>query len=365
MTDNRVADSRPGTFESGSHENQYDQLSLGILVTAASGEVLDLNGSAETILDLSRDAIVGRPLTEINQDLHDLALRALYSDRALTQRALQLGPTHARYDCTFSPAVYRGRRAIVGELYCVDWHLRVLRSESRVSEQSAMKELMRGLAHEVKNPLGGIRGAAQLLHKRLSDLDLREFADVIIAEADRLSALVDRFSKPSGALTANTYEELNFHEVLERVITLVESDHGTNVAVERNYDPSLPMVSGSKDRLIQAVLNLALNAVQAGASKLAFRTRVERHCVIGHQTHRMGMRFDLTDNGSGVPEDIREVIFYPMVSGRADGSGLGLNQAQSTSVDHGGVITFQSQPGNTTFTLRLPFQESGSRHELD
>lgn len=365
MTDNQVADSRSGAFENGSHDDQYDQLALGVVVTAATGEILDLNSSAEAIFDLSRDALVGRPLTDVNKDLHDLALRALYSDGALTHRALQLGPGHARYDCTFTPTVYHGRRAIMGELYCVDWHLRVLRSESRVSEQSAMKELMRGLAHEVKNPLGGIRGAAQLLRKRLSDLDLREFADVIIAEADRLSALVDRFSKPTGSLTANTFAELNFHEVLERVIKLVESDHGSNIEVERNYDPSLPMVTGSKDRLIQAVLNLALNAVQAGATKLELRTRVERHCVIGHQTHPMGMRFDLSDNGTGVPEEIREVIFYPMVSGRADGSGLGLNQAQSTVVDHGGVITYQSQPGHTIFTLRLPFQESRSGHELD
>lgn len=362
MTDNRVADSH--STPEGSHDDHFDQLTLGIIIAGATGEVIDLNSTAEAMLDLSRDTIVGRPLTQINQNLQELALRALYSDRSLTQRALPLGPAHARYDCTFSPTIYLGRRAIVGELYCVDWHLRVLRSESRVSEQSAMKELMRGLAHEVKNPLGGIRGAAQLLHKRLSDLELREFAEVIIAEADRLSALVDRFNKPSGALATQTYTELNFHEVLERVIKLVESDHRESVTIERNYDPSLPAITGSKDRLIQAVLNLALNAVQAGASQLKFRTRVERHCVIGHQTHLMGMRFDLADNGSGVPEEIREVIFYPMVSGRADGSGLGLNQAQSTAVDHAGVITYQSQPQDTVFTLRLPFQDHGSSHEL-
>ena len=139
---------------------------------------------------------------------------------------------------------------------------------------------------------------------------------------------------------------------------LVVSDHGDEFTIKRDYDPSLPPIFGSKDRLIQAVLNLALNAVQVGATHLTVRTRAERHCVIGHQTHPMGLRFDLVDNGPGVPADIREVIFYPMVSGRAEGSGLGLNQAQNTAVDHEGVITFQSEPGHTIFTLRLPFSNN-------
>lgn len=224
-------------------------------------------------------------------------------------------------------------------------------------EQNANRELIRNLAHEIRNPLGGLRGSAQLLERELDLLrlpgarggELREYTQVIIKESDRLQGLMDRLLTPH---RAPRIEAVSVHEVLERVRSLVRAEFGRDVV--RDYDPSLPEVMGDREQLIQAVLNIARNAAQAGAETVTFRTRSVRQITILRQRYRLALELQVVDDGPGVPEEIRERIFNPLVSGREGGSGLGLSLAQTFIQYHRGVIEFESRPGRTVFTILLP-----------
>lgn len=218
----------------------------------------------------------------------------------------------------------------------------------------AMNAALRGLAHEVKNPLAGVRGAAQLLGRRLNGHDGRELLEVIVAEVDRLTALVDRLLEP-GAPAAP--DRVNIHEVLERVRLLVEAEAGWAVALVRDYDPSLPPITGSADRLTQALLNLVRNALQAGGSEVRLRTRADHNVPLNERMVRLALRIEIDDNGRGVPEDLASRIFLPLVTSRAEGSGLGLPLALEVAREHGGSLSFRSRPGHTVFTLLLPVAE--------
>ncbi|RMG27368.1 MAG: PAS domain-containing sensor histidine kinase, partial [Gammaproteobacteria bacterium] len=225
-------------------------------------------------------------------------------------------------------------------------------------EQSrALNELVRGLAHEIKNPLGGLRGAAQLLESELADPALREYTSVIIEEADRLRALVDRLLGPSGLPRR---ERLNLHEVLEHVRTLVLAEGHLGLRIERDYDPSIPELEADRDALVQAVLNIVRNAVEAlaGEGTIWLQTRTERQVTIGSVRHRLAASVRIIDNGPGVPEALRERLFVPLVTGRAQGTGLGLAIAQNLVGRHGGIIEFESRPGHTCFNLLLPLEAS-------
>jgi two-component system nitrogen regulation sensor histidine kinase GlnL len=213
--------------------------------------------------------------------------------------------------------------------------------------------LIRGLAHEVKNPLVGLRGAAQLLERRLDEAELREYTQVIIGEADRLQALVDRMLGPA---TLPQHVELNIHEVLERVRQLVEAEAG--LAIDADYDPSIPDLVGDRDQLIQAMLNLLRNAVQSvdGEGRVAIRSRSHRQVTIGQQRHRLVIGIDVIDDGPGIPAEMVESIFYPMVTGRVGGTGLGLSIAQELIHRHGGLIECTSRPGETVFRVLLPLE---------
>ena len=239
--------------------------------------------------------------------------------------------------------------ALLAELRPISEQLRLAREERIIAEQQANRELIRNLAHEIKNPLGGLRGSAQLLERELEKPELREYTQVIIKEADRLQALMDRMLTPH---RAPRIEPMSVHEVLERVRSLVQAEFG--VLIERDYDPSLPELIGDREQLIQAVLNIARNAAQAGSTSIVFRTRAVRQTTILRQRYRLALELQVIDDGPGVPEEIQERIFNPLVSGREGGTGLGLSLAQTFVQYHQGVIEFESRPGRTTFRILLP-----------
>jgi two-component system nitrogen regulation sensor histidine kinase GlnL len=215
-----------------------------------------------------------------------------------------------------------------------------------------VSQSLRGLAHEMKNPLAGLRGAAQLLKRGTGDPDQQLLADLVISEADRLGALADRLLHPHGT----AMREVNPHEVTERARALIVAEVGADIVLERDYDPSLPDIRGEPDSLLQVLLNLMRNALQAGAKTITVRTRAELGAVVGGQTLKRALRIDVIDNGRGVPDEIRESLFMPLVSGRADGTGLGLALAQEIAHEHGGQIVFRSRPGHTIFSLTLPME---------
>ncbi|MDB6162906.1 MAG: nitrogen regulation protein [Xanthomonadaceae bacterium] len=216
---------------------------------------------------------------------------------------------------------------------------------------AALSAALQGLAHELRNPLAGLKGAAQLLARRVGDEDSRELTALIESEVERLAALLDRLLSPA---PSRPFEPLNIHAVLERVLRLAESDAGWAVRLGRDYDPSLPDITGDADRLTQALWNLVRNAIEAGAASVTLRTRAEHGLRIGDELFPLVLRLEIADDGRGVPETLTERIFLPLVSGRAEGSGLGLALAQQVAREHRGSLAYRSRPGHTVFTLLLP-----------
>ena len=218
----------------------------------------------------------------------------------------------------------------------------------------ALSAALKGLAHELRNPLAGLKGAAQLLGRRTSDADSRELVALIESEVQRLAQLVDQLMSPA---PPRPHQPLNIHGVLEQVVRLSEQEAGWAVRLARDYDPSLPLLLGDVDRLTQAVWNLVRNAMQAGAANVVLRTRAEFGVRIGGEVHPLALRMEIIDDGHGVPDALAEQIFLPLVSGRADGSGLGLALAQQVAREHRGSLGYRSRPGHTVFSLLLPLAE--------
>ncbi|MDG2252423.1 MAG: nitrogen regulation protein NR(II) [Methylophilaceae bacterium] len=243
------------------------------------------------------------------------------------------------------------------ELIQMDQHLRVAKEERMFIQQQANSELLRNLAHEIRNPLGGLRGAAQLLEKELGDHSLEEYTQIIIKEADRLQNLMNKLLTPH---QLPAYEETNIHEVIERVRSLILSEFGKDITFVRDYDVSLPEIIADREKLIQAVLNIARNAIQSMQNdntqnmQLKLTTRSERQIVFHKKKHATAIRIDIEDNGPGIPLNIQDKIFYPLVSGNEQGSGLGLPLSQNIVTQHKGMITFISQTGHTKFSILLP-----------
>src|SRR5690606_38819614 len=265
-------------------------------------------------------------------------------------------------DYAVTPILNRNRTLLLLEIHPRDRLLRISKEEAQLSQQETTKLLVRGLAHEIKNPLGGIRGAAQLLARELPEESLRDYTNVIIEEADRLRNLVDRMlgSKklPQLAMT-------NIHEVLERVCSLVQAESQGRIVLQRDYDPSIPELLIDREQMIQAVLNIVRNAMQAiagqkndmGLGRITLRTRTLRQFTIGHTRHRLVVKVEIIDNGPGIPPELQDTIFYPMVSGRADGTGLGLAITQNIISQHQGLIECESYPGHTVFSIFLPLEQ--------
>lgn len=244
---------------------------------------------------------------------------------------------------------------LILEISHIDRHLRIAREEQLLSEQTATRNLIRGMAHEIKNPLGGLRGAAQLLERELPGTDLKEYTQIIIREADRLQSLVNRILGPNNVPRKRN---INIHQVLEHVRQLIQAETPGNTGSQfkLDYDPSLPEIMADTDMMIQAVLNITQNAIQAldGSGQITFKTRPLRHFTIGHTHHRLVLKTDIIDNGPGIDENLQAYIFFPMVSGRAEGSGLGLSIAQTLINQHDGLIKMASRKGETIFSIYLP-----------
>jgi len=312
------------------------------------------NPAAENLLATGAKSLIGLPFLQLFAERRELAeslreARATHWDYA-AQNVTYI--RHGRDPLPLSCMVTRidgSGLALLAELRPIEQQLRLAREERIVAEQQANRELIRNLAHEIKNPLGGLRGSAQLLERELEKAELREYTQVIIKEADRLQKLMDRMLTPH---RAPRIEPMSVHEVLERVRSLVKAEFG--VVIERDYDPSLPELVGDREQLIQAVLNIARNAAQTGANCVTFRTRAVRQVTILRQRYKLALELQVIDDGPGVPEEIQDRIFNPLVSGREGGTGLGLSLAQTFVQYHQGVIEFESRPGRTTFRILLP-----------
>ncbi len=342
-----------------STEELFDGLTLAVLGLDSQLRVRIMNSAAEILFGVSAGYAVGEPVTSAIPHLAsqvDHLRSALENAQPYTERELKLqrnGGDPMTVDCTVTPLRTAAESCLLLEFLQLDRHLRITRDDQLWHQQEISREMIRGLAHEVKNPLGGLRGAAQLLARQLPDPDLREYTDVIIGEADRLQNLVDRLLGPN---TLPVREPVNVHEVLEHVFRLCRTQAPAQLELERDYDPSLPDVLADREQLIQAVLNVVINAIEAlgDSGRVCLRSRAHRQFTIGGQRHRLVLRIDIEDNGRGVPADMREHIFYPMVTTRAEGSGLGLAIAQNLIHNHGGLIECDSQPGCTIFSIYLP-----------
>jgi two-component system, NtrC family, nitrogen regulation sensor histidine kinase GlnL len=341
-----------------------DLLSTAVIVLGPAARIVHVNQAAELLLGMSRKNLLGQSAERVIGD--ELQMQQLVSDartntfgerrQVLELKRFGRDPVPVRVTAT---AQYGSSTPLVLEISEIEQQLKVDREERQLGLSEANRQLLRNLAHEIKNPLGGVRGAAQLLDAELASPEQREYTRVIIAEADRLQALVDRLLAPHRA--PRVIAELNIHEVCERVrmVTLAEFPRG--LTVDRDYDASVPDFHGDREQLIQALLNIVRNAAQALESRIAagdavitLRTRVARQVTIARSRHRLALDLHVIDNGPGVPNDIKDRIFFPLVSGREDGTGLGLTLAQSFIQQHDGIIEVDSRPGRTDFRILIP-----------
>jgi two-component system nitrogen regulation sensor histidine kinase GlnL len=343
----------------------YDFLATGVMLVAADDRILYVNSAAETLIGLSGALLLGHEFDSLfghNTELAAALNAARDTQETVTEHDLPVqvnGHPAVRVSCTIT--VHDSHEwAFMLELRPADQRLRIARQENIRAQQEASRELLRNLAHEIKNPLGGIRGAAQLLEHELSRESLREYTQVIIKEADRLQSLMERLLTPHRLPKLSL---VNIHEVLERVRSLLLAETPRGIKIRRDYDVSLPEIKADSEQLIQAVLNIARNAVQAmqGEGELSFRTRAVRQVTLGNRRHRLAMKLDIIDNGPGIPEALREQVFFPLVSGREGGSGLGLPLAQTLVAQNKGVIEFESQPGHTVFSLYFPLEIASNK----
>jgi two-component system nitrogen regulation sensor histidine kinase GlnL len=341
-----------------------DLLSTAVIVLDASACIVHVNQATELLLGISRKNLLGQSAERVIGD--SMQMQQLVADargnafgerrQVLELKRLGRDPVPVRVTAT---AQYGSSTPLVLEISEIEQQLKVDREERQLGLSEANRQLMRNLAHEIKNPLGGVRGAAQLLDAELATPEQREYTRVIIAEADRLQALVDRLLAPHRI--PRMVGELNIHEVCERVrmVTLAEFPRG--LTIERDYDASVPDLCGDREQLIQALLNIVRNATQALESRIAagdavitLRTRVARQVTIARTRHRLALDLHVIDNGPGVPNDIKDRIFFPLVSGRDDGTGLGLTLAQTFIQHHDGIIEVDSRPGRTDFRILIP-----------
>jgi len=344
----------------------FDHLATMVAVVGDDGECVFANASFENVLGLSRRSVQRGSLFDWfvdSQRLRDTVAAVARNDfstsrlEALLRRPGALHgeplPVHVIVNQMDSSS------NVVVELVEIEQQTRQDREERALGQAQVTKELIRNLAHEIKNPLGGIRGAAQLLEMEVESRELHEYTQVIINEADRLQALVDRLLAPHRK--PHVVGDVNVHEVCERVRALIQAEFPRGLEMKRDYDISIPDFRGDREQLIQAVLNIAHNAAQALSERIAFgdaqitlRTRIARQVTLGKQRYRLALDLHIEDNGPGVPESIRDRIFYPLVSGRDGGSGLGLTLAQTFVQQHLGKVECESEPGKTVFKIVIP-----------
>lgn len=352
-----------------------DNMATAVLVVDNELRLRHLNPATEALLAISQSSVCGESITRILEQTADAEKKLLHAANNIaachryTQRQM-LWNLHDGCNITvdYSVTPIEDQQLLLIEIQPVDRIMRINREKTLIAAQETSRQLIRGMAHEVKNPLGGIRGAAQLLEREIAqthpDSDLKEFTSVIIDEADRLRNLVDRMLGPNQPANA---QAMNIHQVLERVFSLMDAEAGDSITLVRDYDPSIPEFNADAEQLIQACLNICRNAVQAllensdklmGESpRITLRTRIKRQFTIGEEFHPLVCQVDIVDNGPGINSNIAEDIFYPMISGRAEGSGLGLTISQQLINQHRGLIQYESKPGQTCFSIYLPFSD--------
>ncbi|HFD32611.1 MAG TPA: nitrogen regulation protein NR(II) [Gammaproteobacteria bacterium] len=337
----------------------FEHLSTSLIVVDKYLNIVCVNPAAENLLAMSARRIEEHNVDQLFQGSHEFiqSINNAFDDvYGFSGSGLELfvysTQKHLKVDAIFTPVP--SEAWLIIELTRVDEKLKIEMEDNIVAQQNIMRVLVRGLAHEVKNPLGGIRGAAQLLEGELPDTNLKEYTEVIIGEVDRLQKLVDDLLGPN---KPRQKEAVNIHVVLERVRHLVLAESDSALTIIRDYDPSLPELNADQNQLIQAILNIVKNAKQAlsGKGSITLRTRSRRNTRIGSSHHRLLAQIEIIDDGPGIDPKMLDQIFFPLVTGRADGTGLGLSISQSLVANHGGLIECSSSPGNTVFTILLPF----------
>ena len=348
------------------HKRLLDNLKTGVVFLDSELRFTYINAAAQALLEISdrkvHDVFIGDVLVNADKDIDEIQT-AMIKNNSFTKRKAELRIVHNKaifVDYTISPFEHDGKIQALLELNSAEHSQRISREESLHSAHATTRELVRGLAHEIKNPLGGIRGAAQLLAQEVSDIELVDYTKVIIEEADRLHNLVDKLI---GSRKPLELKEINIHEVLERVRNLVNAEiNGEGIKLIFDYDPSIPFVVGDSEQMIQAMLNIVRNAMQSLNSpnvdhelgQIILRTRISRNVTIGVRFYRLAASIEVIDNGPGIPSDMLETIFFPMISGRANGTGLGLPITHGIINQHNGMIECQSEPGSTNFKVLLP-----------
>jgi len=347
-----------------------DLLATAVMLVDDTGYVRYMNPAAENLFGLSTRSAEGEHLEALFKESGVLTAaigyarehNCSYTEHGLSLSANGHGVVHL--SCSVTPVEVEAHVPGGGFLFefrHTEQELKIAREERMLDQSQANRELIRNLAHEIKNPLGGIRGAAQLLDRELERPALHEYTQVIMKEADRLQLLMDRLLTPH-RLPRPT--QVNIHEVFERVRSIILAEFA-DINVCRDYDTSLPTIEGDREQLIQAALNIARNAAQAmtttppqeGRGELQLYTRVVRQVTLARKRYRHAIDARIIDNGPGIPDDMRERIFYPLVSGREGGTGLGLTLAQNFISQHHGTVTFESRPGRTFFSILLPLIE--------
>jgi two-component system nitrogen regulation sensor histidine kinase GlnL len=352
------------------HRLLLDNLTTATLLLNADLRLEYMNPSAEMLLAVSGQRSHGQFIcelfTESNEALGALRQAVAQAHPFNKREAILTTQTNqaVTVDYAVTPILTRSETLLLLEIHPRDRLLRITKEEAQLSKQETAKLLVRGLAHEIKNPLGGIRGAAQLLARELPEESLKDYTNVIIEESDRLRNLVDRML---GSNKLPSLAEINVHEVLERVASLVEAESQGSMVLIRDYDPSIPDLLIDREQMIQAVLNIVRNAMQAIGSwpdlrpgRITLRTRTLRQFTIGYIRHRLVANIQVIDNGPGIPQELQETVFYPMVSGRADGTGLGLSITQNIISQHQGLIECESYPGHTVFSIFLPLEQGAT-----
>lgn len=342
-----------------------DSLTAAVVLLDRNLLIRHLNSAAEDLLDVSRERAFGESILWLIGDDEELAgvlMRVLESgDYYANEFCMPRTESNADeriIDCRISPVEIGAGRLLV-EFHDVTRRQKINRENALLVQHGAGRRMVRQLAHEIKNPLGGIRGAAQLLERQLDSDELREYTQVVISETDRLAALVDTLLGPGGPPRKRP---VNIHELLEYVLRLIEAEVPKLLDIRREYDPGLPDIPLDRDQVVQAVLNIVRNAVAAleGQGRLTVRTRATHNFTIGKTLHRVIATIEIEDDGPGIPAELQDTVFYPLVTSRPDGTGLGLPAAQELLSRHGGLIEFDSRPGQTVFLLRIPIEQEAS-----
>lgn len=337
---------------------------MGVVLLDEHLLITGLNPAAENILGISQRRAHGQSLLQLVDDepeMRDILSRVVASGEHYANE-MRLAPTEVNsservVECRVSPIATEDACLLV-ELTDVTRRSQISRESALMIQHGAGRQMVRQLAHEIKNPLGGIRGAAQLLERKLDEQELHEYTAVIISETDRLVSLVDTLLGPGGPPNK---QPVNVHELLEYVVRLLQAEEQKQPTIRREYDPGLPLIDLDRDQMIQAFLNLVRNAAAAldGQGTLTLRTRAVSNFTIGDTRHRVIASIEIEDDGPGIPRDMQDSVFYPLVTSRPEGTGLGLPAAQELLSRHGGLIEFESRPGKTVFFVRIPLRQQG------